>query len=318
MGVFIVGEAGEPFGQGEETDPSLYSGFLSEAIFGPITVQLLLGPNYSSGSGSAFFGDYASYYSQGQMTSLDVDSRFFHAGGRIIADIGAGTVSAFFKTSCWPINVFDAAQSLTIMGYNAAMGTSLVWTPYKGTTLNNMAFGAYTDITAVQNLGISFGYTGFMSLSDADDVDSVLWNGVDIRAQYTGIEGLSLSTHNNVSFAKGTDKEWIGWMRGDDSFFFSLYNALGLTKELTEKLSVNAEIGNLFVKTSSERSPELLAIFGTPGDVDYDNFWGQLKFIVSPAENTEFSVGLRFEGSKRDEEDLATVFSVPVGITVSF
>jgi hypothetical protein len=181
-----------------------------------------------------------------------------------------------------------------------------------------MAFGAYADITAVENLGLSFGYTGFMSLNDASDVDSTLWNGIDLRARWTGIEGLSLSTHNNVSFALGSDKEWMGWMRGGDSYFFSLYNAIGLTKELTEKFSIGAEIGNVFVKTRSERSQEMLVVFGTPGDVDYDTFWGQAKLIVSPVENAEFSVGLRFEGTKQDDDDLTAVFSVPIGITVSF
>jgi hypothetical protein len=315
MGIFMAGE-GEPFnGPGVESGVSLKNGFLAEAVFAPVTVQLLFGPNFSKGSSSDLFT--TAFASMG-MQQVDTDSRFFHAGGRIIADTGVGTIAALFKTSYWPMSSYNTLMGMSIMAYNAGAGTSLTWTPYEGTAANNMTFGAYADITAVENLGISFGYTGFMAYSDADDVDNVLWNGIDLRVQYTGIPDLSISTHNNVSFAQGAEKEWLGWMKGDGSYFFSLYNALGLTKELTEKLSVNAEIGNVFVKTSSERSPEMLVIFGTPGDVDYDNFWGQLKFIVSPAENADFSVGLRFEGSKQDEEDMTTIFSVPVGITVSF
>jgi hypothetical protein len=319
MGIFLPGEGGEPFsGPGGTTGVALANGFLAEAVFAPVTVQLLFGPNFSKASGTDFFTTTFSDYT-GIPVSIDADSRFFHIGGRISADIGAGTVSALFKDSAWPMNAFDTEQSMTIQMINAAAGgaPTLSWTPYEGSSINMMTFGAYGDITAVENLGVSLGYTGFIVHSDANDVDNVLWNGIDLRAQYTGIPGLSFSTHNNISFAKGAEKEWVGWMRGDDSSFFSLYNALGLTKELTEKFSVNAEIGNVYAKTSSERSPEMLALFGT-GDVDHDTFWGQAKFIVSPVENAEFSAGLRFEGVKQDDEDLTTVFSIPIGITVSF
>jgi hypothetical protein len=60
-----------------------------------------------------------------------------------------------------------------------------------------------------------------------------------------GIEGLSLSTHHNITFARGAEK---GWMLGKDASFLNLYNAIGATKELTEKFSVNAEIKNVFPK----------------------------------------------------------------------
>jgi hypothetical protein len=319
MGVFMVGDGGASFEEpGTETDAALHNGFLSEAVFGPATVQLLLGPNFSTTSGSDFFGTYASYYTQGAITSLAADSRFFHMGGRIIADIGVGTVSALFKTTCWPMSVFDKQQELTLIAYNAAEGSTLSWTPYGGTAVNNMAFGVYADITAIENLALSVGYTGFTALSNDGNVDNVLWNGIDLRAGWTGIEGLSLSTHNNISFALGSDKEWVGFMKGDDSYFFSLYNAAGITKEITGRFSLNAEIGNIFVKTRSDRSQELLAVFGTPGDVDYDAFWGQVKFITSLAENAEFTAGIRAEGTKEGGNDLTAVFSVPVGITVSF
>jgi hypothetical protein len=318
MGIFVVAEhAGPPFGEpAAETDVTLANGFLAEAIFAPVTVQLLFGPNFSKKSGSQLLSTAFS-------SLVDANSRYFHAGGRIIADIGVGTVSALFKTSYLPISIFNVNVQMAINALNqmiqAAGGSAdtYTWTPYEGTSMNALTFGGYADITAVENLGLSLGYTGYVMHSDANDIDNVLWNGIDLRAQYTGIPGLSISTHNNISFAKGAEKEWLGLLKGDGGSFFSLYNAVGLTKELTEKLSINAEIGNVYVKMNSERSPEMLALFGA-GDVDYDNFWGQLKFIVSPAENAEFSVGLRFDGTKQDEEDLASVFSVPVGITVSF
>jgi hypothetical protein len=314
MGVFLVGQGGAAFTGPELTaSVALTNGFLTEAIFGPITAQLLLGPNFNTKSASKFYTSYA-----GLPSTFEAGSRYFNIGGKIIADLGVGTLSFLFKDLCMPMNVFDTAVSMTIDAINTAMGSNIyTWTPYAGTAMNFTTFGAYADITVIKNLAISFGYTGFMTLSNADDVDNILWNGIDLRAQYTGISNLSISTHNNISFAKGAAKEWVGWMRGDDSSFFSLYNAIGLTRELTEKFSLNAEIGNIFVKMRAERSPEASVIYGI-GEVDHDTFWGQVKFIAGITENFEFTAGVRAEGTKEGKNDLMAVLSVPVGMTVSF
>ncbi|MDR1248656.1 MAG: hypothetical protein LBK63_05060, partial [Treponema sp.] len=169
-------------------------------------------------------------------------------------------------------------------------------------------FGAYVDFTAIQDLGISLGYTGFVLGNDDSDAKKSVYSGIDLRATWTGIEGLSLSIHNNVSFAKGED--WY-YQREDDSSFFTLYNNIGVTKELNEKFSVNADIGNIFSKTDA-KSPA--------GDqkIEHNNFWGGLKLITSLTENTEFTLGAKIDLQKNKDEDMVTVFSVPVGITVSF
>jgi hypothetical protein len=299
MGAFTFGEDGAFFTDpGGETGAGLANGFLAEASFAPVTVHLLLGHNFSKASGGALFSEAVGPH--------ETDARFFHAGGRIIADIGVGTVSALFKTSYWPISVWNTLMMMTAMAEQGEDFDPSTWTdPYGGTAANCMTFGAYADITAVENLGISLGYTGFMPHNDGDDIENVLWSGIDLRAQWTGIPGLSVSTHNNVSFAKGSEKEWTGMLV--DSSFFTLYNAVGATKELTDQFSINAEIGNVYSKLGNSNA-----------DSDYDNFWGQLKFIASPVENAEFSIGLRYEVQTQTEVDTVTVFSVPVSITVSF
>ena len=312
MGVFLVGQGGAAFTEPELTaNVALTNGFLSEAVFGPITAQLLLGPNFNTKGASKFYTSYA-----GLPATFEASSRYFNIGGRIIADLSMGTLSLLFKDLCMPMSVFDTAVSMVIDALNAAGGT-YTWTPYAGTAINFTTFGAYADIAVIKNFALSLGYTGYMTLSDADDVDNILWNGIDLRAKWTGIPGLSISAHNNISFTKGTAKEWVGWMRGDDSYFFSLYNAIGLTKELTEKFSLNAEIGNIIAKMKADRSPEASIMYGT-GEVDHDTFWGQVKFITSITEDFEFTVGLRFEGTKEGDKDLMSVFSVPIGITASF
>jgi hypothetical protein len=294
MGVFYddddhIGPYLEP--ESSKTGTALVNGFLAEAAFGPITAQLHLGPNFSGKSAAPFFNDA---YGNG-LNIDDAEARFYRVGGRLIADIGVGTVSALVKS-----------YSIPTLGF------------FPGKAINLITFGAYADITAIETLGISLGYTGFVSANDDSDIKTPLWSGIDLRATWTGIEGLSISTHNNISFAKGEDY-WIP--RNEDSaLFFSLYNAVGATKEITEKLSVNVEIGNIFSTTNyafdydadQDGSNE-----STRPETDYDNFWAGLKLISRLAEDTEFTVGVRVDYEKTGDET-ATIFSVPVGLKVSF
>jgi hypothetical protein len=111
-----------------------------------------------------------------------------------------------------------------------------------------------------------------------------------------------------------TEKDW-SHVLGKDASFFTLYNAVGATKELTEKFSVNAEIANMFSKTDD----------GDLGELKFDTFIVGAKLITKVTENVEFNAGLEvgFEntalsGGFGDTDDNLTVFSVPVGITLSF
>jgi YgiT-type zinc finger domain-containing protein len=305
MGVFIYGEGG-PFSEPESvTNTALSNGFLTDAIFGPVTVQFLLAPNYNKKSASAFVNNLLidpMNAAAGAVVfqPVDADKRFFRLGGRVSADIGVGTVSALFKTFQWPMELINAAQLL-----EGAMGT------YPGSLLNFMSFGAYADITAIENLGISVGYTGYIPLIDDSDYESVLYSGIDLRATWTGISGLSLSTHNNISFATGVKDDWLGIL-GDGDSFLTLFNAVGATKELTEKFSVNGEIANVFSKTDRSNSSSAL------GEIEHEGFKAGVKLIAKATENAEFKVGLKVNVEKNKDEDTATVFSVPIGITVSF
>ena len=302
LGVFITGEDGEAFSEPEEmTNAALTSGLLAGAVFGPVTLQFLLAPNYSVDSASLLASDYFSYFSPGGV-SVDAGERFFRFGGRVIVDTGVGTAAIMAKTFRWPIAVMNEQMFLLGMGR-----------PYSGTKADFTTFGAYFDFTAVENLGVSLGYTGFFPLNDADGIDNILWNGIDLRVAWTGIEGLSLSTHNNISFARSAENEWMAMLT--DGSFFTIYNAIGMTKELNEKFSLNAQIANIFSKTGG----------GSSGTTEFDNFWLEGKFITRISGNAEFTAGLRVDitknvlsGAYGDTEDTLTVFSIPVGIMVSF
>jgi hypothetical protein len=290
MGVFMAGENGEPYTEPEETtNTALVSGFLSEAAFGPLTLQFLLAPNYSKESASVLATDAVSTM-LGAYYPVAADARFFRYGGRVIADVGVGTVSALFKTFQWPVAVVNAVEQAA----------------YPGSKMNWISFGGYFDLSAVENLGLSLGYTGVMPAIDDSNYDNILYSGIDLRATWTGIEGFSLSTHNNLSFAKGSEKDWSGMLQGKDASFFSLYNAVGATKELTEKFSVNAEVSNIFSRTKIVDA------------VTYNNLGIGAKLIVTLNEHAEFKAGARVDIEKATGSDAVATFSIPVGIVINF
>jgi hypothetical protein len=305
MGVFYYGEEpGAAFSEPTvNTNASLYNGFLAETIWGPVTAQLLLAPNYSKESASDIVSSLLNAM-LGTSTQTEVGERFFRIGGKLIGNIeGFGTISALFKTFQWPMEVLNTIQ--TVYGLS----------PYEGSLTAWSTFGAYIDITAVENLGVSAGYTGLYTFSDADGVDNILWNGIDLRATYTGINDISLSTHNNISFAKGAEKDWYGMLAGADSSFLTLYNAIGATVTLSDRFSVNAQIGNVFSRYD----------LGNAGKIEQDLFWVEPKFIANVGEHTEFSAGFRVDfekttknGNFGDDDETVTAFSVPIGIKVSF
>jgi hypothetical protein len=305
MGVFFPGEEDEAFEEPTEmTNTALVNGFLTDAVFGPITIQFLLAPNYSKESASDLTNGLIG---QGLSTPIEAEARFFRLGGRVIGDIaGIGTVSALFKTFQWPAAVENGISE----AFTGAPGS------LDGTKENYHTFGVYFDLTAVENLGVSIGYTGFLPTHDASDVENVLWSGIDLRVTWTGIEKLSLSTHNNISFANGKEKDWMGVL-GKDASFFNLYNAIGATYELTEKFSVNAVVSNVFS----------IVDLGNSNESKFENLVVGAKLITKVTENAEFNVGLNVDFSNTvlkgdllggDADDSLTVFSVPIGIVVSF
>jgi hypothetical protein len=302
LGVFVLGEDG-PFTEPEvNTNAALVSGFLAGATLGPVTLQFQFAPNFSKETGSDFVNDFLSQISGGQMPPTENTARYFRIGGRVIADLGFGTVSALFKTYQFPINMVNSLEQ--VMGLPGA---------HTGTKQNYSTFGGYFDFTAVENLGLSLGYTGFLTGTDEEAVENTIWSGIDLRAAWTGIEGLSISTHNNISFATGSDTDMMGL---GNSRFFNLYNAVGVTKELTDRFSVNLQVGNVFTKISDVDGD---------GYVKADTLWVEPKFIAAVGEHAEFSIGVRldvaneaFGGGGVDESETVTTFSVPVGITISF
>jgi hypothetical protein len=285
---------------------------LTDFIFGPVTLQLLLAANYSGESGSAVVNGLLSLpmdvdidndgLPDMTIDAVDTDQRFFRIGGRVIVDVGVGTFSALFKTFQWPTNV----EKTVALAFGEPPNVYLT-----GTKQNYHTFGGYFDLTAVENLGVSLGYTGFITAHDGSDVDNNLFSGIDLRLTWTGIEKLSLSTHNNVSFAQGKENDWF-LLRGKDASFLTLYNAIGATYALTEKFGINAGLSNIYMKYAPDADNE----------VSVDVFGASVNLIVHVAENAEFDIGVALDVENTSatgaNTETLTTFSVPVTLKVSF
>jgi len=149
-------------------------------------------------------------------------------------------------------------------------------------------FGFYANIKPVADLGITLGYSGLIynwsntmdtdfSSGDVRDQEKhylsqyketmfPFYSGIDIRAQYTGIDRLTVTFNNNISFANATGSDdpnprgiysytWAyrGQLNRDDGdnlakdrseSYLGLYNALGLNFLINEKLAADFQLAN--------------------------------------------------------------------------
>jgi hypothetical protein len=156
-------------------------------------------------------------------------------------------------------------------------------------TVRNHAFGLYVNVKPLAVLGITAGYSGLAQswenpkypdtkpgtagdadyelheLSEHKRVNFPYFNGIDLRACYTGITRLSITSNNNLSFAriKGISQDdradglfvkgWAyeGFLNEDSVYaerqaeeYFGLYNALGLQYELSGAFIVEFQAAN--------------------------------------------------------------------------
>ncbi|MDR1466315.1 MAG: hypothetical protein LBI40_01675 [Treponema sp.] len=305
VGVFIIGDKGE--GETHFVEPSRYSnaaladGFLTDLYFGPAVIQLLFGPTIGEGHIADFFTNIS-----------EAKAAQYRIGARGFVEVeNVGTFALMFKTFQQPKSVLeqDFKDANDGTSSDAQDADSL-----PGDFMNRHNFGAYIDITAIENFGIMLGYTGFIFANSDPNVNSPLFHGVDLRATWTGVEGLGISTHNNVSFVSGATDEWDKNNEiGDGNSFLNLYNAVGATKTLTDTLSINAQIGNILSKIIADAQENALT---------RDEFWAEAKLIASVTENAQFKAGLKLTIVNDDvfgsDATTNTIFSIPVGVNVSF
>jgi hypothetical protein len=134
----------------------------------------------------------------------------------------------------------------------------------------NHNFGVFANVDILDGLGIGVGYSGLISASEDRDNGTnttkslyPYYNGIDLRFNFTGIDKLTVTFNNNISFSAVTGDDdsltydygvlgtnelggltTIGAKRSDN--YIALYNALGVNFALTDQLTVIAGAANRF------------------------------------------------------------------------
>jgi hypothetical protein len=142
----------------------------------------------------------------------------------------ASSANASFIFSGRPTDAISFDVFYSVMGYDK---NTFGFEEYDGTSGNPAAavaswgniIGAYVGINAIENLGLSIGYTAtfnvyekvgyYGSASDVGDTTKLkqrsaiapFYSGINIHATYSGIDKIWLNFNNNISFAgvKGVD-----------------------------------------------------------------------------------------------------------------
>jgi hypothetical protein len=273
---FLDGADGTPEGN---TSIFLSNGFLTDLSFGAFTLQLLLGPNLDARQVNAPSSDDPRY--------------LINYGVRFYTPVkGFGTIAAQYKLSQTPFT-----ESSAIVAYA------------------EHTFGIYADITAADNLGLTIGYTGLLPTLDVSGAKNSLVNGIDLRGVFTGISGVAIHTHNNLTFAKGSNKDAV---IGDRSVFF-LYDAIALDIDLGNGLSLIPEINYKHQEiTENNVSGEFFDSYGVKADFKKTvNDHASIKCGL--AFGLESGGSLDSNGKKVGDSVTTTAqFSVPVGMTIKW
>jgi hypothetical protein len=142
-----------------------------------------------------------------------------------------------------------------------------------GMGLDHHLFGVFaTAKLSAIGLGLSGGYSGYLRAHTKTDTVSwggwtsytyPFWHGIDLRAAYTGISGLSLTLNNNVSFAAvkgdGDPASFVTgfWETGggaqdtgsgQEQTALVIYNAFAAAYRLTGALTVKAQAASRFAR----------------------------------------------------------------------
>ena len=134
-------------------------------------------------------------------------------------------------------------------------------------------FGLYANILQIPDIEIGLGYSGYLKLfeEDRDSGTSIInryspfFNGIDLRAQFTGINNLIITSANNFSFAsirRSDNKDDISMgvlglplETGTSQQWIALYNAIGFDYQLTEQITASLQIGNRYGSITTVITP---------------------------------------------------------------
>jgi hypothetical protein len=151
-------------------------------------------------------------------------------------------------------------------------------TVLRGTGSWQNLIGVYFGINAIENLGLSIGYTvNFTAFEKGREMDgttektveyvSPIYSGIDIKLSYSGIDKVGLTFNNNLSFsgAEGSevkdpwDKHVVGLDEDNTSYlgkdakesWFAWYARLGMSFSVSDNLSIGLALGNRLTITTT-------------------------------------------------------------------
>jgi hypothetical protein len=198
-------------------------------------------------------------------------------------------------------------------------------------------FGVYANIAIpnLSTLGLGIGYSGYFHVSenkdDGSDVHKYynpLYSGIDLRVKFTGLEKLTLTLHNNISFAgaKGKDSktEHNYGVRGaltkdEEDSFFGLYTGLLATYKFTDVFTARLEAANRFGaytykndghEYKSDADSLHLELGGNFAVSSHVSFEGGLALIVTNSSTDPYK-GDKWSGGK-------FTFGIPLAMHVVF
>lgn len=141
-----------------------------------------------------------------------------------------------------------------------------------GLGIHAHSFGLYTNILGIPNLGLGLGYSGYIKTfednynvgPDVITISGPLMSGFDLRVQFTGINNLTITSANNVSFARVArssreESIIVGVLgqplrTGTAQRWFALYNAIGFDYRLGDRVTASLQIANRFGKITTTHS----------------------------------------------------------------
>jgi len=313
---------------GEYHRADFYPYFLFTANFAPFSVQLA--------------GDIADHAFDSVFTPKDNAHLKVNGGIRISGNRIADLVT------------FDAIYKFR--GGDLDSDDNLAQPDGKGVVSHN--FGIYANLHVLDTLGIGLGYTGLVRAYEKYEIGDTSYDrfgpyfsGIDIRLQFTGINRLRLTMHNNISFAvvngaDPNDKMVYGVLGNsfsnptspptqgalidntntigfdESESWFGLYNAIGARYNLTDALHLNVDVGNrlgIVTNTLNEQKNERLSnSFGAALWAGYSvnrnvSLQGGVRFLVQ-----SFAHKYEQDPNLNDESWGTFTFAVPLRVMIIY
>jgi hypothetical protein len=263
--------------------------YFSAAVkFDPFTVQIAGDLGYNNEIGSDAL-------SQTRLNGA------FRVSGEKVADLV--TFDVIYKFHGGDADTFDGTGS----------------TQPDGSGVSSHSFGVYANLFVVNGLDIGLGYSGlFRSYEDADmgtlgtfTRSGPFYSGIDLRFAYTGIDKLTITFNNNVSFAGVEDDDDIktavsgvdgmpltttiptAFKSAKDSWF-ALYNALGVNYKLSDKLTASIQFANRLGTRTTEVEITTPVALSVKQEMTNDRFGAAAFASYAFSSNVTIAAGLDF------------------------